>query len=139
MAHPSNQFPDAVFQIDTASQPLKPDGGSVYAITNIGSTATTLQVKSNFFQHRLTSESIANYIDPTTGELGVAGTGLALADTGNAKVAGYYEVDNADFVDLSLQIGQTIYGRFSEVQIKAETTGNVLAYCTTRKQVGLEV
>lgn len=138
MAHPSNQFPDAVFYIDAASQPLKPDGGSVYAITNIGAAATTLQVKSNFFQHRTTSEPITNHIDPTTSELGVADTGLADGD-GNATVAGYYELDNDDFVDLNIQVGQTVYGKFSEVQIKAAITGTVLAYCTTRKQVGLEV
>ena len=139
MAHPSNQFPDAVFHIDTASEPLKPESGFVYAITNIGAAATTLQVKTNFFQHRTTSEAITNHIDPTTGELGVANTGLAAVTTGYATVAGYYELDNDDFADLKIQSGQTVYGKFSEVQIKAAATGDVLAYCTTRKQVGLSL
>lgn len=138
MAHPSNQFPDAVFHIDAASQPLKPEGGTVYAITNIGAAAATLQVKSNFFQYRTTSESITNHIDPTTGELGVADSGLADA-SGNATVTGYYELDNSDATDLTIQSGQTVYGKFSEVQIKSATTGSVLAYCTTRNQVGLSL
>lgn len=138
MAHPSNQFPDAVFHIDTASQPLKPEGGTVYAITNIGAAAATLQVKSNFFQHRTATEAITNHIDPTTGALGVAGEGLAAPSTAYAP-AGYYELDNSDPVDLTIQSGQTVYGKFSEVQIKAATTGSVLAYCTTRNQVGLSL
>lgn len=141
MAHPSNQFPDAVFCINTALEPLKPDGGVVYAITNIGAAATNLQVKSNFFEYRTTSDSIQNHIDPTTSELGVADTGLA-DSSGNATVAGYYELDNDDFTGASIitiQAGQTIYGKFSEVQIQSGITGTVLAYCTTRKQVGLEV
>lgn len=139
MAHPSNQFPDAVFHIDAAVQPLNPESGTVYAITNIGAAAATLQVKSNFFQHRTTSEVITNHIDPTTGELGVADSGLAAVTTGYATAAGYYELDNDDFVDLTIQSGQTVYGKFSEVQIKSGTTGSVLAYCTTRNQVGLSL
>jgi len=138
MAHPSNQFPDAVFYIDAASEPLKPESGTVYAITNIGGSTATLQVKSNFFQYRNTSESITNHIDPTTGALGVASSGLASA-AGNATASGYYELDNDDFVDLAIQSGQTVYGKFSEVQIKTSTTGSVLAYCTTRNQVGLSL
>jgi len=139
MAHPSNQFAGAVFHIDAASQPLKPKNGRIYALTNIGAAATTLQVKSNFFQHRTTSEAITNHIDPTTGELGVANSGLAAASTGYATAAGYYELDNDDFVDLKIQVGQTIYGKFTEVQIKAAASGDVLAYCTTSNQVGLEI
>jgi hypothetical protein len=138
MAHPSNQFAGAVFHIDAASQPLKPKNGRIYALTNIGAAATTLQVKSNFFQHRTTSEAITNHIDPATGELGVADAGLADA-SGNATAAGYYELDNDDFVDLKIQVGQTIYGKFTEVQMKAAATGDVLAYCTTANQVGLEI
>lgn len=138
MAHPSNQFPDAVFHIDAASQPLKPVGGNVYAITNIGGGATTLQVKSNFFEYITSTTAITNHIDPTTGALGVAGEGLAAASTAYAPV-GYYELDNSDFVDLTIQSGQTVYGKFSEVQIKSAATGSVLAYCTTRNQVGLSL
>lgn len=138
MAHPANAFPDAIFNVSTASEPLKPKGGFVYAITNVGSAATILQVKTNFFEYRTATEAITNHIDPTTGALGVAGQGLAAETTAYAP-AGYYEVDNNDFVDLDIQSGQTVYGKFTEVQIKSGSTGSLVAYCTTKRQIGLEL
>ena len=101
MAHPTQSFPGSVYFLDTLSQPLKPEGGYVYAIANIDTAAGTVSVKSSVFEHRTTSESITNHIDPTTGVLGVANTGLA-DSSGNATVAGYYEKDNADAVTLNI-------------------------------------
>jgi len=138
MAHPQNAFPDAIFLMDAISQPIRPKGGSVYAIHNIATTAQTLEVKSNVFEYIASGSSLANHIDPTTGALGVADKGLCDASA-NATASGYYELDNADLKEIVIQPGQTIYGKFSDVELKTGSAGPVLAYCTTRKQVGLEL
>lgn len=135
MAHPAQSFPGSVYILNAVSEPLKPEGGYVYAISNIGDEAGTVDVKSSVFEYRTTSEAITNHIDPTTGALGVASTGLANS-SGNATVAGYYEKDNSDYVTLNINQGQTIYGRFSEVVFKDKT---LIAYTTTDKQVGLSL
>ena len=135
MAHPTQSFPGSVYFLTATSEPLKPEGGYVYAIANIDTAAGTVSVKSSVFEHRTTSESIINHIDPTTGVLGVADTGLA-DSSGNATVAGYYEKDNADAVTLNINAGQTIYGRFSEVVFLDK---KLVAYTNTDKQVGLKL
>lgn len=135
MAHPTQSFPGSVYHLDAVSEPLKPDGGYVYAIANTDTAAGTVSVKSSVFEFRTTSESIVDHIDPTTGVLGVASTGLA-DGSGNATVAGYYEKDNADAVTLNINAGQTIYGRFSEVVFLDK---KLVAYTNTDKQVGLKL
>lgn len=138
MAHPQNAFPDAVFLIDAISQPIRPKGGSVYAIQNISAGDQVLEVKSNVFEYVASGGSLTNHIDPTTGNLGVASKGL-VDSSGNTTASGYYELDNADLKEITIKSGHTIYGKFSDVELKTGSTGPVLAYCTTRRQVGLEL
>ena len=135
MAHPSMQFPDAVFLVDAVSQPVKPDGGVVYAITNIGPD-TNVQVKSNVFEHILVGGGLTSHIDPTTGEPGVANVGLA-DGSGNATKAGYYELASSQLKSIPILSGQTIYGKFSEAQLPTGESGKLLMYTTRKNQVGL--
>jgi hypothetical protein len=136
MAHPSMQFPDAVFLVDAVSQPVKPDGGVVYAITNIGPDVN-VHVKSNVFEYIDVGGALTSYIDPTTGELGVASVGLVDA-SGNTTKAGYYELTSSQNKSIPILSGQTIYGKFSEAQLPgSETTGKLLMYTTRKNQVGL--
>lgn len=138
MAHPQNAFPDAVFLIDGADQSLRPKGGSVYAIHNISASDQVLEVKSNVFEYIASGSSLANHIDPTTGALGVADKGLCNGST-QTTVNGYYELNNANVKQITIKPGQTIYGKFSSVNTDSGSTGPLLAYCTTRRQVGLEL
>lgn len=138
MAHPSNAFPDAVFLIDGVNQILQPKGGTVYAIHNISGSDQVLEVKSNVFEYIASGSSLANHIDPTTGALGAASKGLCNAST-QTTVSGYYELDNADKKQITIKSGHTIYGKFSSVNTDTGSTGPLLAYCTTRNQVGLEL
>ena len=128
MAHPSDYLgKGGIIIIDENQGAVSAPSGKVFvAIQNTGALATdgstsTFTVKvSGLYEYvdidGASASDVVKYINPNTGLPYPAVVDGSAGDLANGVAAGYFEVDgDAKTVTLEIAAGQTVYGRFTEV------------------------